>query len=129
MSYHAFWHFAKYASHVSQTNLVHTDFIALKLMSNELNIASGNEFNTLRPSQNGPQFADDILKWIFFNENIWILIKLSLKFVPNGQQTSIGSGNGLALNRRQAIIWTNQGLVYWCINASLSLIELKITST
>ena len=25
----------------------------------------------------------------------------------NWQQTSIGSGNGLALNRRQAITWTN----------------------
>ena len=56
------------------TNLVHTDFIALKLMSNELNIRSGNELNTLRPKQNGPQFADEILKWIFLNENIWILI-------------------------------------------------------
>ena len=54
---------------VSQTNLVHTDFIALKLMSNELNIGWGNELSTLR------QFADMILKWIFLNENIWILIK------------------------------------------------------
>ena len=28
-------------------------------------------------------FADNILKWIFLNENIRILMKLSLKFVPN----------------------------------------------
>ena len=28
--------------------------------------------------------ADDIFKLIFFNENIWILIKISLKFVPKG---------------------------------------------
>ena len=61
----------------SQTNLVHTDFIALKLMSNELNIGWGNELNTLR------EFADVILKWIFLNENILILINLWLKFVPN----------------------------------------------
>ena len=37
--------------------------------------------NTLRPRQNGFHFPDDILKWIFLNENIWILIKISLKFV------------------------------------------------
>ena len=28
--------------------------------------------------------ADDIFKRIFFNENITILIQISLKFVPNG---------------------------------------------
>ena len=27
-------------------------------------------------------FPDDIFKWIFLNENVWILIKISLKFVP-----------------------------------------------
>ena len=30
--------------------------------------------------QNVRHFPDDILKWIFLNENIWILIKISLKF-------------------------------------------------
>ena len=38
--------------------------------------------NTLRPRQNGRHFADDILKRIFVNENVWIPIKMSLKFVP-----------------------------------------------
>ena len=38
-------------------------------------------FNTLRPGQNGRHFADDIFKCIFFNENVWIPIKISLKFV------------------------------------------------
>ena len=28
--------------------------------------------------------ADDIFKWIFLNENVWISIKISLKFVPHG---------------------------------------------
>ena len=37
-------------------------------------------FNSLRPRQNGPHFPDDIFKWIFLNENVWILIKISLKF-------------------------------------------------
>ena len=40
--------------------------------------------NTLRPRQNRRHFADDIFKCIFLNENVWILIKISLKFVPKG---------------------------------------------
>ena len=28
--------------------------------------------------------ADDIFMFIFFNENVWIWIKISLKFVPKG---------------------------------------------
>ena len=38
--------------------------------------------NTLRPRQNGRHSADDIFKCILLNENIWITIKNSLKFVP-----------------------------------------------
>ena len=41
-------------------------------------------FNTLRPRQNGRHFPDDIFTWIFLNENVWIAIKISLKFVPWG---------------------------------------------
>ena len=37
--------------------------------------------------------------------------------------TSIGSDNGLALNNRQAIMWTYDDLIYWCLNASLVLNE------
>ena len=40
--------------------------------------------NTLRPTQNGRRFADDTFKCIFLNENVRILIKISLKFVPKG---------------------------------------------
>ena len=40
-------------------------------------------FNTLRPRQNGHHFADAIFKCIFLNENVWIPLKISLKFVPN----------------------------------------------
>ena len=39
------------------------------------------------------------------------------------QYVIIGSDNGLAPNRRQVIIWTDDGLVYWCIYASLGLNE------
>ena len=38
--------------------------------------------NTLRPRQNGRHFPDDIFKCIFLNENAWISLKISLKFVP-----------------------------------------------
>ena len=46
-------------------------------------------FNTLRPGQNGRHFADDIFKCIFSNENVWISIKISLKFVPKGPINNI----------------------------------------
>ena len=38
---------------------------------------------------NGHHFADDILKCIFLNENVWIPIKISLKFVPKGPINNI----------------------------------------
>ena len=43
----------------------------------------------LKPGQNGRNFADDIFKCIFLNENIWISIKMSLKFVPMGSFNNI----------------------------------------
>ena len=46
-------------------------------------------FNTLRPRQNGRHFPDDIFKWIFLNENVWISISISLKFVPRGPINNI----------------------------------------
>ena len=44
---------------------------------------------TLRLRQNGRHFADNILKSIFLNDNIWIQIKISLKFVPKGSINNI----------------------------------------
>ena len=46
-------------------------------------------FNTLRPRQNGCHFTDDIFKCIFLNENVSILIKMSLKFIPEGPINNI----------------------------------------
>ena len=48
-----------------------------------------SRLNTLRPRQNGRHFADDIFKRIFLNENVWIPIKISLKFVPKGPINNI----------------------------------------
>ena len=45
--------------------------------------------NTLRLRQNCRHFPDNIFKPIFLNENIWILIKISLKFDPKGPINSI----------------------------------------
>ena len=81
----------------------------------------------MRPIQYGRYFPDDNFKCIVINENACISFKISLKFVPNQQYSSIGSDNGLAPSRRQAIIWTNDGLVYWHIYASLYLNQLKIS--
>ena len=40
--------------------------------------------NTSRPRQDGRYFADSVLKCIFLNENVWILLKIPQKFVPRG---------------------------------------------
>ena len=45
--------------------------------------------NTLRPRQDGCRFPNDIFKCIFFNQNLLILIKISLKFVPKVQINNI----------------------------------------
>ena len=53
-------------------------------------------------------------EYIFLNENVWIAIKISLKFglkgsINNKQYSNIGLENGLAPSRLRAIIWTNGG--------------------
>ena len=40
--------------------------------------------NTLRLRQNGLHFPDDIFKCIFLDKNIYVSIKISLKFFPKG---------------------------------------------
>ena len=57
-------------------------WLLLCLQRPGLYMPSFGPFNTLRPRQNCHHFADDIFKWIFVNENVCILLKISLKFVP-----------------------------------------------
>ena len=45
--------------------------------------------NWLRPRQNRRHFADDVFKCNFLNENVWIPIKISQKFVPKGPSNNI----------------------------------------
>ena len=49
----------------------------------------GRWVNTLGPRQNGYHFADYIFKCIFLNENAWVSLKISLKFVPKVQINNI----------------------------------------
>ena len=47
--------------------------------------------NTFRLRQNGRYFPEDIFKCIFLNENVWIAIKISLKFVTEGPINNIST--------------------------------------
>ena len=70
-------------------------------------------FNTLRPRQNGQRFAGTF-KYNFWNENFPIPNKFhwNISLMVFWQWSIICSDNGLAPNRRQAIIWTSDGVVY-----------------
>ena len=43
---------------------------------------NGKIIQHIEAETNGRHFAGDIYKCIFLNENVWIPIKISLKFVP-----------------------------------------------
>ena len=86
--------------------------------------------NSSPPGQDGRHFPDDIFKCILMNEKFWILIQISLKFVPKGPidnnpaLVKFGLDNGLATNRQQAIVWTNADPIHWRIYAALGGGEL-----
>ena len=54
------------------------------------------------------------------------VVKISLKFVPKGTINTISALVQITAwpDRRQAIVWAKDGLVYWCIYVSLGLNEL-----
>ena len=56
--------------------------------------------------------------WLKFSWNLFLQVQL--------KYTGIGLDNGLVQKRWQAISWTNDGPVYWCIFALLGLNELKV---
>ena len=47
--------------------------------------------NSLRPRRDRRHFADDIFKCVFLNENEWISLRISLKFVPKVRINNIPS--------------------------------------
>ena len=63
--------------------------------------------DTLRPQQDGHHFVDDTFKPIFLNENDWILLQISLEFVPKVPTDNRSALIQLTWNRWQAINWTN----------------------
>ena len=70
------------------------DMIILPLLSipkwaNYLSPLLLTKLNSLRPRQNRRHFTDDVFKCNFLNENVWIPIKISLKFVPQGPINNI----------------------------------------
>ena len=62
-----------------------------------------------------------VWKLLYFD---WNFTEISSKS-PIHNNAGIGWDNGLAPNRWQAIIWTNDGLVYCCIYESLGLDEIQ----
>ena len=61
------------------------EFLSHYQILKQINSPEGHSsINTWKPIQNGRLFADDIFKYIFLNENVWISIKISPKFVPKG---------------------------------------------
>ena len=66
-------------------------------MSNAL-----DNVNSSLPGQNGRHVADDIFRCIFVNEKCFILIKISLKFVP---KCPVGSNSALV----QIMAWRRIG--------------------
>ena len=80
------------------------------------------EAKTKWPPSHRRYFQIHFLEWKLLDFK-WYFIEMCSLW-SNWQNVTISSDNGLVLNRRQAIIWTNEDLVYWRIYASLGLSEL-----
>ena len=92
----------------SSINVHQNAFALLKYIWNWVSemsaILCAESVNTLRLKQNGRHFPEDIFKCIFLNENVWISIKISLKFVPKVPINNIPVLVQIMSGRRQAII-------------------------
>ena len=69
---------------VSQSSESHSTMVNfLEKTTTPISWSANVSVNTLRPSQNGQHFKDDIFNNIFLNENVWILIKsYIIKTIP-----------------------------------------------
>ena len=82
--------------------------------------------NTLRLRKNCRHFADNIFKCIFLNENVWISLKISLKFIPEVWNNNIQSLVQIMALRRPGDKPLSEPMIdYQHIYASLGLNELK----
>ena len=66
-----------------------------------------------------------IFKCIFLRHDGFRLWFQVCYWGTNQKCPSTGSDDGLAPVRRQAIFWVNDGLVHWCIYASLGLNKMR----
>ena len=83
--------------------------------------------------QNGDCYGSGLVTWTHRRERrrptivvFWLKFHWICSQVSNWQQASIGLENGLAPNRRQAILCTTNGLVWRFIYAALGLNELIV---
>ena len=89
---------------------------------------AADSIKTLHPRQNGHHFADNIFNFISLYLICCILMQISRK---NAQRSPVNNKPALVHimawppNRQQVTIWTNNGLLYWCIYASLIFDVLK----
>ena len=63
-----------------------------------------------------------------FNENLCISLEISVKFVPDDPINNNPASDQVMAwaEQAQAITWTNDGLIYWRIYASLGHNDLKM---
>ena len=65
-------------------------------------------------------------RWHFWMHYLqWKCLNHICSFCLNWHKVSTGSENGLAPNSQKATVSTNDGWIYWCIQASPSLNELN----
>ena len=81
-------------------------------------------FNTLKPGQNGRHFADDISKGMFLNENWYIIIQISFRFVSKCPIFNIPALVQIMAWRRPGDKPSSESMMV-IVYASLGLIELK----
>ena len=82
--------FKMFTKHIIATTSVELHWLKMRITFHKQSSKMLLEIvNTLRLRQNGRRFPNDIFKCIFLNENTWISIKISLKFVPRGPINNI----------------------------------------
>ena len=100
---------------------LHTCWTSLRSLLTHICVTRSWCVNTVRPTQNGRHFPDDIFKCIFLNENVyWFRLKYHWSLFPR-VQLSAGQATSHYLNQ-----WW---LVYWRIYVSLGLNELTAVIT
>ena len=79
------------------------------------------QVNTLGSRKNDCHDAIEIFKFIscavvilYFESNVTEICSLWSNYKPAGMHC-IDSDNGMAPSKRQAIIWINDDIIYWCI--------------